>query len=160
MICKPCEEEKSEVCFIRLLSELNASVLQYEKLLLYICRRVCMGEYKDIASYSPRIFPGKTAFKPDCTLRKCKLSTLPPLCFFITRLPISCLLACWFSSLVSIRLAASRPSSARTKELQNWCICRKSLSKINGPLVSLPGAAFCFAISYLTSEMNRTFKCS
>lgn len=59
---------------------------------------------------------------------------------FNTHLPISYLLACWFSSLVSIRLAASQPSSVWAKEFRNWCICRKSLGKLNGPLVSLPCA--------------------
>lgn len=81
MICKPCGAKKSEVCFTQLLSELNSNMLQYEKLLLYTCRGGCMCERKDIAPYTLRIFPGKTAFKPDCASYKCKLSTLPPLCF-------------------------------------------------------------------------------
>lgn len=102
MICKSCGKKKSEVCFTQSLPGLNSNMLQYEKLLSYICRRVCMREYKDIASYTLWIFPSKTAFKTDSMLYKCKVSTLPPLCFLSLIYPSpACLLVdfpVWFWS--------------------------------------------------------------
>lgn len=73
MICKPCEE-KSEVCFKQLLSELNANVLQQEKLLLYLCTGVCMCEYKEIASYILWILQATLLFGQTAEyMYKCKL---------------------------------------------------------------------------------------
>lgn len=126
MICKPCEE-KSEVCFTQLLSELNASVLHYEILLLSVCRGVCPCEYDDeyLLLYS-RIRPGEAAFNPDCTLYRCSLTTTVSL---IAHLSLSCFLPVVFQS--GFDPASIQPTSVWIKELGNQCICRKSVSKLS-----------------------------
>lgn len=107
MICKPSGEKKSEVCFTQLLSELNSNVLHYQNLLLCICVCVCTSENKDIASYNLEIFPSQAASKPDCTLYKFKLSTLPPLCFLSLIYPSTACLAVeflvWFLSCAGLQ---------------------------------------------------------
>lgn len=76
MICKPCE--KSEVRFTQLLSELNASVLHYENLLLSVCRGVYPVSMKiNISSYTPEYSQVRL---PLIQTALCTGVTLPLLC--------------------------------------------------------------------------------
>lgn len=144
MICKPYGEKKSEVCFTQVLSGLNSNMLRYEKLLLYICRGVCMCEHKDTAPCTLWIFPSKTVFKPDCTLYKCKLSTLPPLCFLSLICPSPACLPVEVPARFRSGLQPVRRLQCGQRTSETDAFAENHLANLMAPSVSLPCVSFVF----------------